>query len=135
MQVFLAASLRRHVPGYSGAIGLAVDMEPARTIAEVAAGLATPRDEVKLIMVNGVGSGWDTPLKGDERVGLSLPLEEADPGCRRDARPKISRDFFSGYYSPIASFNFRTLSSSSPKRSSEMVSPFFEGWYSPSSPL
>lgn len=92
--MFLAASLRRHVPGYSGAIGLAVDMEPARTIAEVAAGLATPRDEVKLIMVNGVGSGWDTPLKGDERVGLSLPLEEADPGCRRDARPKISRDFF-----------------------------------------
>lgn len=74
LQVFLAANLRQYVQGYDGAVGLKVEVDPGATVLDVARALAIPEEEVKLIMVDGIGSKWDTVLKGDERVAFFPPV-------------------------------------------------------------
>ncbi len=74
LQVLLAATLRRYIPGYDAATGYFLELGPGATVHEVAAYLGIPEDEVKLIMVNGIGSQWDTVLRGDERVALFPPV-------------------------------------------------------------
>jgi sulfur-carrier protein len=72
--VFLAATLRKYVPGYDGATGYPMDIEAGASVRDVAQRLGIPEDEVKLIMINGVGSKWETILKGDERVAFFPPV-------------------------------------------------------------
>lgn len=74
LQVLLAATLRQYVPGYDPLTGLNVTMPSGITVGELADRLALPREDVKLIMVNGIAASWDTVLKGDERVAFFPPV-------------------------------------------------------------
>jgi molybdopterin converting factor small subunit len=74
LQVFLAATLRKYFQGYDGAVGLSLEVSPGATVLDVARELAIPEEEVKLIMVNGIGSKWSTVLRGDERVAFFPPV-------------------------------------------------------------
>jgi sulfur-carrier protein len=66
----LAATLRKYVPGYDGTAGHALEAAPGATVRDVARLAGIPEEEVKIIMVDGVGAKWDTALKGHERVAL-----------------------------------------------------------------
>lgn len=74
LKIMLAATLRRYVPGYDGAVGLDMDVDTGTTVRDVARKLSIPEDEVKLIMVDGVGKKWETPLEGNERVAFFPPV-------------------------------------------------------------
>ncbi len=74
IQIMLAANLRKYVPRYDGAVGHSLEIEPGATVLDVAQKLGIPPEEVKLIMVNGIGSRWETVLRGDERVALFPPV-------------------------------------------------------------
>lgn len=74
LRVFLAATLRRYVPGYDGAVGCALEVRRGSCVRDVAKAFGVPEDEVKLILVNGIGSNWETVLEGDERVALFPPV-------------------------------------------------------------
>lgn len=74
LKVLLAASLRKYVPGYDAAAGYEMTLEHGATVRRVAEELGVPLDEVKLIMVNGIGANWNTRLQGDERVALFPPV-------------------------------------------------------------
>ncbi|MCE5336927.1 MAG: MoaD/ThiS family protein [Desulfobacteraceae bacterium] len=74
VKLMLAANLRKYVSGYSGETGYAVQVEPGSTVRDLAGLLKIPEQEVKLIMIDGVGAQWDNVLKGDERVALFPPV-------------------------------------------------------------
>lgn len=74
LQVLLAATLRRFVPDYDPLTGLNVPVPSGITVRELVDRLGLPRDEIKLIMVNGVASSWDAVLHGDERVAFFPPV-------------------------------------------------------------
>lgn len=74
LQVFLFASLRKYVQDYDAAAGLALAITPGQTPRDVARRLHLPLEEVKIIMVNGVGAAWDTRLTGDERLAFFPPV-------------------------------------------------------------
>jgi sulfur carrier protein ThiS len=74
LKVFLAATLRKYIPGYDGAVGHDLEIPPGSTVADAARLLGIPEGDVKLIMVNGIGSRWETVLQGDERLGLFPPV-------------------------------------------------------------
>jgi len=74
IQLFLAATLRRYVPGYDAHSGYEVGVLPGATVLSLAHQAGIPDKEVKLIMVNGLAAKWDTVLQGDERVALFPPV-------------------------------------------------------------
>lgn len=74
LQVFLAATLRKCVPDYDGAVGHRIEVDSGATIRDVALRLGLPLEEVKLIMLNGVSAGWDSVLQGDERLAFFPPV-------------------------------------------------------------
>jgi sulfur-carrier protein len=74
VQLFLAATLSRHVTGYNANTGQHLEVEPGSTVLDLARQLGVPDKEVKLIMVNGVAARWDTILQGGERVALFPPV-------------------------------------------------------------
>lgn len=74
LQVLLAATLRKCCPDYDHATGLKVEIQPGKTVRDLAEQLQLPVDDVKLIMVNGLAAKWDTVLHGDERVALFPPV-------------------------------------------------------------
>jgi molybdopterin converting factor small subunit len=74
LKVFLAATLRKYLPGYDAATGYEMEIPPGGNVRVVARNLGIPEQEVKLIMVNGIGASWDTVLRGDERVALFPPV-------------------------------------------------------------
>jgi len=72
--VFLAASLRKYVPDYDAASGLAIAVPPGSSVRDLAQRLGIPEEEVKLIMANGIHADWDTVLTGNERIALFPPV-------------------------------------------------------------
>ncbi len=74
IKLMLAATLRKYVPGYDGAVGHDLEIEPGATVRDVARLAGVPEEEVRLIMVDGVGAKWDTALEGVERVALFPPV-------------------------------------------------------------
>jgi molybdopterin converting factor small subunit len=74
IQVVLAATLRKYVSGYSAETGYAVTVQAGSTVRDLAGRLGIPEDEVKLIMVDGIGAKWEKPLDGNERVALFPPV-------------------------------------------------------------
>lgn len=74
LQVFLAATLRKYVADYNPATGLEVTAKSGATVQDVARLLKIPEEEVKLIMVNGIGAAWETTLAGNERVAFFPPV-------------------------------------------------------------
>ncbi len=74
VQLMLAASLRKYIPGYNAETGRPVEIEPGTTIRDVARLLSIPEEEVKLIMVDGISAKWETALTGDERLALFPPI-------------------------------------------------------------
>jgi molybdopterin converting factor small subunit len=74
LTVFLAATLRKHVPGYNAGTGYGMHINPGISVRDVARRLLIPEEEVRLILVNGVHTDWDTLLKGDERLAFFPPI-------------------------------------------------------------
>ncbi|MCU0588518.1 MAG: MoaD/ThiS family protein [Syntrophobacteraceae bacterium] len=74
LQVFLAATLRKYLPGYDAGTGHSMEVPQGATVLDVASRLGIPPEEVKIVMVNGVGARLATPLEGDERVALFPPV-------------------------------------------------------------
>jgi molybdopterin synthase sulfur carrier subunit len=74
LQVFLAATLRKYVADYDPATGCEITAQKGTTVREVARRLQIPEEEVKLVMVDGIGATWETPLAGNERVALFPPV-------------------------------------------------------------
>jgi len=74
LKVLLAATLRKYVAGYDASVGYPMEVSPGDTPRVVARRLGIPEEEVKLLMVNGIGATWDTALEGDERVALFPPV-------------------------------------------------------------
>lgn len=74
LQIMLAANLRRYIPTYDPATGYSLEVEPGTDIRSVADQLGIPGEEVKLIMVNGIGAKWETVLQGNERLALFPPV-------------------------------------------------------------
>ncbi len=74
IKLLLAATLRKYVPGYDGSTGHDMEVEPGTKVKDVAEKLGIPVGEVKLIMVNGVGSKWDTAVGENDRVALFPPV-------------------------------------------------------------
>ncbi len=74
LQVFLAASLRRYIADYNPANGYEITGKAGATVREIARLLQIPEEEVKIIMVNGIGSTWETSLAGNERVAFFPPV-------------------------------------------------------------
>lgn len=72
--VLLAATLRNHVPDYDPMTGLTVTVPAGTTVKDLVDLLRLPSEDVKLIMVNGVASSWNTVLQGDERVAFFPPV-------------------------------------------------------------
>ncbi|MEJ5348920.1 MAG: MoaD/ThiS family protein [Desulfosoma sp.] len=72
--VLLAATLRQHVRDYDPMTGLTVSVPEGITVKALAQQLGLPEEDVKLIMVNGVASSWNTILQGDERVAFFPPV-------------------------------------------------------------
>jgi molybdopterin converting factor small subunit len=74
LQVFLAATLRKYLPGYDAGTGHWMEIDEGAVVRDVARVLSIPEDEIKIIMVNGIGAKIDTALRGDERVALFPPV-------------------------------------------------------------
>jgi sulfur-carrier protein len=74
LQVFLAATLRKYLPGYDAATGLSMEVPEGAVVRDVARNVGVPEEEIRIIMVNGIGAKLDTVLKGDERVALFPPV-------------------------------------------------------------
>lgn len=74
LQVFLAATLRKYLPGYDAGTGHSMEVLEGTVVRDVAQNLGIPEEEVKIVMVNGIGAKLDTLLKGDERVALFPPV-------------------------------------------------------------
>jgi sulfur carrier protein ThiS len=74
VQVFLAATLRRFIPDYNPEKGISVSIEPGETVARIIELLGIPKEEVKIVMVNGVHASLDHQLSGDERVAFFPPV-------------------------------------------------------------
>jgi sulfur-carrier protein len=74
VQLMLAATLRKYVPGYNAETGYSMAVEAGSTIRDLAGHLGIPEDEVKLIMVDGIGAKWESSLNGNERVALFPPV-------------------------------------------------------------
>lgn len=70
VNIFLSTTLRDCVPGYNPAKGLFVDVEAAVSVAELAAQLGLPLQEIKIVMINGRHAGVDGMVSDGDRVGL-----------------------------------------------------------------
>jgi molybdopterin converting factor small subunit len=74
VHVKLSATLRDHVPGYTPADGLRVDILPGETVASLAQRLSLPADQLKIIMVNGVHAKPENPVADGDRVAYFPPV-------------------------------------------------------------
>jgi len=70
ISLFLAATLRKYVSGYSGETGYEISIEPGTTVGALARLLRIPEEEVTLVMINGVTADKDAVLAGNERLAL-----------------------------------------------------------------
>ncbi len=70
LQVFVYATLRRHLPDYDPYRGLTLTVHPGTPVALVLERLGLPREEVTIILVDGVQQSLDYALQGGERLGL-----------------------------------------------------------------
>ncbi|MCX7823038.1 MAG: MoaD/ThiS family protein [Syntrophobacterales bacterium] len=70
LNVFLAATLRRFIPDYNPEKGITLEVGPGVSVSHVADILGIPKDEIKIVMINGIHASIDHILKGDERVAF-----------------------------------------------------------------
>jgi sulfur-carrier protein len=74
LQIRLFATLRRFAPGYDPHKGLALEISPGTTLAQVIQHLSLPPEDVTLILVDGVHQQPDFQLQGHERVAFFPPV-------------------------------------------------------------
>jgi sulfur carrier protein ThiS len=74
LQIRLFAFLRQFVPGYDPHKGLALEISPGTTTAQVIQHLSLPPEDVTLILVDGVHRQPDFQLQGNERVAFFPPI-------------------------------------------------------------
>lgn len=74
LKVLLAATLRKYIADYDAATGYALEVEHGASVRDVAVSLGIPEEEIKIIMVNGIGSKLETILQGNERVAFFPPV-------------------------------------------------------------
>lgn len=74
LRIFLSSTLREYYPAYDPSEGIEVSLEGGTTLAALLERLRIPREQVKIVMVDGVHASLDDVLKGDERVALFPPV-------------------------------------------------------------
>ena len=74
LQIFLNATLRQYVTVYNPYQGISLEVAPGTPVSRVIAQLGLPAQEVTLIMVDGRRREADSPLQGNERLGLFPPI-------------------------------------------------------------
>lgn len=74
LQLLLAATLRKYISDYDPATGYTLQVDPGTTVRQVAQRLQIPEREIKLIMIDGIGSKWESVLQGNERLALFPPV-------------------------------------------------------------
>ena len=74
LQLFLSATLRKHIPDYAPSQGILVEKAAGMTIEDLCREMNIPVEKVKIIMVNGRSRGFNEALNGDERVALFPPV-------------------------------------------------------------
>jgi len=70
LKLFLSSTLRKYVPGYQSLEGIDIKVEGDMTVRELSRHMKIPKEEIKMVMVNGRSEPLDYLLKGDERVAL-----------------------------------------------------------------
>jgi molybdopterin synthase sulfur carrier subunit len=74
LQIMLFATLRRFVPGFDPYQGLALDIPPGTTPAQIIRQLGLPPEDVTLILVDGVQQPPEYQLRGTERIAFFPPI-------------------------------------------------------------
>ncbi len=74
LHVLLVATLRKYKTAYNPETGFELNVPAGITLFDLAGQLNIPRNEVKLIMVNGKSAPWETKLEGNERVSFFPPV-------------------------------------------------------------
>jgi molybdopterin converting factor small subunit len=70
IEIRLFATLSAYLPSDAGRYPI----QPGTSVAMLAEQLGLPRDQVKLIFINGIRVDFDSVLKGGERVGMFPPV-------------------------------------------------------------
>jgi hypothetical protein len=74
VRVLLSATLRKYLPAYNPAEGIALDVRAGTTIEEVCQGMKIPVEHIKIVMVDGKRESLNYVLRGEERIGLFPPI-------------------------------------------------------------
>ncbi len=74
VEVRLFASLGKFAPDGSGTRPFEVELDQGTTIARLLDLIRVPAETVKLVFVNGVHAGGETPLENGDRVGVFPPV-------------------------------------------------------------
>ena len=72
--VKLFATLRRHYPDLGLGEAMAVELPDGATLGDVVEQLRLPKNQVKVVFVNGIGRGKDHPLADGDEVGIFPPV-------------------------------------------------------------
>jgi molybdopterin converting factor small subunit len=71
--VKLSSTLRQFVSGYDPAAGLSIEAD-GLTVRQALAKIGVPEEKVRVVMINGLHTNLDQPLKDGDRVGLFPPV-------------------------------------------------------------
>lgn len=68
VQIQLSTTLRDCVPGYNPMAGLALELDAPISAGELADRLNLPREEIKIIMLNGRHASFDASVTNADRI-------------------------------------------------------------------
>ena len=74
MQILLSATLRKYVPGYDPAQGVAKTIARPMKLEGLCREMGIPPETVTIVMINGKRVSLDYEVQGDERVALFPPV-------------------------------------------------------------
>jgi len=74
LTIFISSTLRKYVPGYEPMKGLELSVNGRITIEMLCDRINLPKDEIKMVMVNGKRQDLNYELMGDERVSFFPPV-------------------------------------------------------------
>lgn len=74
VRVRLYANLVQYRPNTKAGQPFEVELAPGNTLDDLVACLQLPRDQVKVMFVNGIARAPDTPLEPGDEVGIFSPI-------------------------------------------------------------
>jgi sulfur carrier protein ThiS len=74
VRVRLYANLVRYRPNTKAGQPFEMELAPGSTLADLVAQLQLPRDQVKVMFVNGIARAPDTPIQPGDEIGIFSPI-------------------------------------------------------------